>query len=328
MRLKPPISFILGTAVTMMHAPLSAQTAEEALNTWALCLHGNSVSEVEKTPEHAVEIAFVACRQQEATYISTKYPSATADRVEFGNVQSQLRTKLTGTLIKNVEQDRASDPDLHSKFAEKVKEDEVNRKAVAVFRPQSDKPTSATAQVLLWGALVSGMSPAEVQAALTTQGIRSTIKFDKDTSSSFVDVRDRVPVSGRKARLELGFVKEKLFYADIRYEVPHLSASEPMEFESLSRALAQKYSKIVTSADTSVTHNSTAAIIIQRAQRFRSGDLEVDLTVNESVSRGNVTDYVIVRYWREADADAFALSEQGKERREQQARDEKKRRRL
>jgi hypothetical protein len=118
------IAALLGSTYPAL--PLAAQqgAAKPAMNSWLLCLQGNSLSAVEVTPEHAVDIAYSACSNQESAAIREQFPELVSNPTSMDMIRSKVRNGIRASLIKVVVDDRASDPELHSQFADKVREDE------------------------------------------------------------------------------------------------------------------------------------------------------------------------------------------------------------
>ena len=110
-------------------ARLAAQegAVKPAMNSWLLCLQGNSLSAVEVTPEHAVDVAYENCRTQEVLAIREQFPQAANDPTSMDMIRSKVRDGIKASLVKRVVDDRAADPELHAQFADKVREDERRR---------------------------------------------------------------------------------------------------------------------------------------------------------------------------------------------------------
>lgn len=119
-------SLLLSTCPT---ARLAAQegAVKPAMNSWLLCLQGNSLSAVEVTPEHAVDVAYEKCRTQEILAIREQFPQAANDPMSMDMIRSKVRDGIKASLVKRVVDDRAADPELHAQFADKVRDDERRR---------------------------------------------------------------------------------------------------------------------------------------------------------------------------------------------------------
>lgn len=123
--------FLIGAALAFSQgsAAQEAGVPKPAMEAWLRCLQGNSFSEVEKTPEHAVEVAFDSCREQESSAIREQFPTEASSPTTADLIRTRLRDGIKATLVRRVEEDRASDPELHARFADKVRQDERARAA-------------------------------------------------------------------------------------------------------------------------------------------------------------------------------------------------------
>ena len=83
--------------------------------------------------------------------------------------------------------------------------------------PQPQVQAARDERPLLWRGLRAGMSPAEVRAALTAQGIRTETGTDPETHRQFVATRDSIREAGRSAEAAFGFVDDRLFYVEVRW---------------------------------------------------------------------------------------------------------------
>lgn len=117
-------ALVMAIAITGLSGRAGSQEAPKpAMAAWLRCIQGNSFSEVEKTPERAVEIAFENCRKQEDNAIGESFSEEQLN-ANFEMIRTRLRDGLRATFVTRVIEDRQSDPELHAPFAEAVKEDE------------------------------------------------------------------------------------------------------------------------------------------------------------------------------------------------------------
>lgn len=125
----------LSIAALSLPMPTGAVDQEAAVGpammAWLQCVHGNSSSEVTRTPANAVEIGFANCRQQESRAIREAFPAEAASPSTVDFIRTRLRAGIRTSLIARVAADRASDPEMHAQFADQVNEDALSSPAIS-----------------------------------------------------------------------------------------------------------------------------------------------------------------------------------------------------
>lgn len=180
--------------------------------------------------------------------------------------------------------------------------------ALSQAQPQA-QPTADT-RPALWRQLRAGMSPAEVLAALTAMGIRAETGIDPDTHRPFVATRESVREAERSAEVAFGFVDDRLFYVDVNWArfIGGRPRIERSSFLRIATYLQQEFGPpVAIDPDFRVTDVQRAAYAVSAHARFEHDGIRVDVTGSDTVSSmvPDVPEFVDVRFWRIADAEAF-----------------------
>lgn len=186
--------------------------------------------------------------------------------------------------------------------------------AAGVQAPPPAAPAGPAADApILWRELRAGMSPQQVQAALRAQGLRAALRTDEATGQAYVDARGRVQLAGRPARMAFGFVDGGLFYVDLG---AHRTLDRPVGFASshftrVASMLSERFGAPLSSDEAPiVTDRSAFGFVGTATAMFEQGGVRADLEGRTTYSRlgPRVQENVTVRFWRPADAEAFAAS--------------------
>jgi hypothetical protein len=187
--------------------------------------------------------------------------------------------------------------------------------SAAAQPPPGAEPSPPAARPVIWRGLAAGMSPREVQGALRAQGIRAELRADEKNGRPFVEAPGAIEFAGRPTQMAFGFVDDRLFWVDtgsqraltgrIRFDHSHFTRVAALLAEQYGPALSIDAAPAV-GARSGLGHVETA-----RATFERDG-VRADL-VGHTTYPGRlptpILENVDVRYWRIADAEAFAASE-------------------
>lgn len=182
--------------------------------------------------------------------------------------------------------------------------------ARAKFRARAERGL-ASSPLIIWNGLRSGSSAQAVAAQLAHRGIATKATKPDRAGWSALRLKDRIPVAGHQAAVELSFYKDALFWSEVRYSFG--SPDSDGTYKTLIEALAATYGPAVTNNYLpDVVSASSVGVVLRQNALFRKGGLQVDVTVNSSpfarTAAGGIqtTKTVILTYWREKDAHAYA----------------------
>jgi hypothetical protein len=187
--------------------------------------------------------------------------------------------------------------------------------AAAQPPPGAEPSPPPAARPVLWRGLAAGMSPREVQGALRAQGIRAELRADEKNGRPFVEAPGAIAFAGRPTQMAFGFVDDRLFWVEtgsqraltgrIRFDHSH--------FTRVAALLAEQYgpARSIDAAPSVGARSGLGHVETARATFERNG-VRADLVGYTSYPGRLPTpilENVDVRYWRAADAEAFAASE-------------------
>jgi hypothetical protein len=182
--------------------------------------------------------------------------------------------------------------------------------ASAPWPAQPQAQPAADTRPVLWRQLRAGMSPAEVLAALTAMGIRAETGIDPETHRPFVATRQSVREAERTAEVAFGFVDDRLFYVEVNWArfIGGRPRIERSSFLRIANHLQQQFGPpVAIDPDFRVTNVQRAAYAVSAHARFEHDGIRADVTGSDTISSmiPDVPEFVDVRFWRIADAEAF-----------------------
>lgn len=174
---------------------------------------------------------------------------------------------------------------------------------------------AADVHPVLYRGLAAGMSPREVRDALRAQGIRAELRADEKNGRPFVEAPGTIEYAGRPTQMAFGFVGDRLFWVEtgshraltgrIRFDHAH--------FTRVAALLAAEYgpARSIDAAPVVGARSGLGHVETARATFERDG-VRADL-VGHTFYPGRmptpILETVDIRFWRIADAEAFAASE-------------------
>lgn len=178
------------------------------------------------------------------------------------------------------------------------------------IRARVEKGLSA-GPLVIWNGLQSGI-PAEAAAQdLARRGIETKLGKPDSDGWAVLRLKERVPVAGHKAAVGLNFFKNRLFWSEVTYTF--VGSDRDESYTTMIGALTELYGQPVTNNYLpDVAHASTAGVVLRQNATFRKNGVRVDITVNSSpiarTASGDITSRknVILTYWRDVDATAYA----------------------
>jgi hypothetical protein len=181
----------------------------------------------------------------------------------------------------------------------------------AAVAPPPQVQAARDERPLLWRGLRAGMSPTEVAAALSAQGIRARLATDPATGRQMVETPGRIDEAGRPAEMALGFVDDRLFH--VLLSAQRILASripfERSHFAHVAGVLEQRFGAPESiDSDFRVSDVGRYGFNASATGRFERDGVRADLSGHDSFAtfQADVVEVVNVKYWRIADAEAFA----------------------
>lgn len=128
------------------------------------------------------------------------------------------------------------------------------------IRERVERGLSAS-PLTIWNGLQSGMSSEAAAQELARRGLRAKLGKPDADGWSVLRVKERVPVAGHKATVELSFFRDRLFWSEVAYS---FVTSDEQAYGTLIKALSELYGEPVTNNYLpNIAHASTAGVVFR-----------------------------------------------------------------